>query len=165
MDSNYFGALEAIQRIIPLVRNGGRVVAVSSMSGHVMGRLGGSYSKEIARRFVDSKTPGEITAMMNEYIEAVRAGSHKQQGWPSAAYTVSKAGLIGATRNIARAEQARGSKTLINACCPGYVVTDMTGNTGHKTPDQGAQTPVMLALGDIKGQTGLFWQHEEAVEW
>jgi hypothetical protein len=30
-----------------------------------------------------------------------------------------------------------------------------------KTPDQGAQTPVLLAIGDIGGNTGLFWRDEQ----
>lgn len=69
------------------------------------------------------------------------------------------------TKAIALQEQQKGSKTLINACCPGWVVTDMTKGKGMKTPDQGAQTPVLLALGDIGEQTGLFWQHEKPIEW
>ena len=69
------------------------------------------------------------------------------------------------TKVIAEREKAQGSKVLINSCCPGYVVTDMTRGGGSKTPDEGAQTPVMLALGDIDGQTGLFWQNEKPIEW
>jgi len=41
----------------------------------------------------------------------------------------------------------------------------MTKGGGAKTPDEGAQTPVLLALGDIKGQTGLFWQNERVIQW
>jgi carbonyl reductase 1 len=33
-----------------------------------------------------------------------------------------------------------------------------------KTPDQGAQTPVLLAIGDIGGKTGLFWGEEHEIE-
>ena len=41
----------------------------------------------------------------------------------------------------------------------------MTRGGGYKTPDQGAQTPVMLALEDIQGRTGLFWQEEKELKW
>ena len=54
---------------------------------------------------------------------------------------------------------------LINACCPGWVVTDMTRGAGHKNVDQGAQTPVLLALGDINGQSGQFWEDERPRKW
>jgi carbonyl reductase 1 len=37
----------------------------------------------------------------------------------------------------------------------------MTRGGGVKTPDEGAQTPVMLALSDIGNQTGLFWKDEK----
>jgi carbonyl reductase 1 len=35
---------------------------------------------------------------------------------------------------------------------------------GAKSPDEGAQTPVKLALGDIGGITGRFWRGGEVVE-
>lgn len=37
----------------------------------------------------------------------------------------------------------------------------MTKGGGSKTPDEGAQTPVMLALADIGVKTGLFWRDEK----
>ncbi|CAJ2503308.1 Uu.00g107020.m01.CDS01 [Anthostomella pinea] len=62
-------------------------------------------------------------------------------------------------------EAKRDRGVLVNACCPGWVKTDMTRGGGAKTPDQGAQTPVMLALHDIGGKTGGFWQNEKEIEW
>lgn len=35
---------------------------------------------------------------------------------------------------------------LLNACCPGWVRTDMAGDKAPKSPDEGAITPVYLAL-------------------
>ncbi|PWA18542.1 hypothetical protein CCH79_00017216 [Gambusia affinis] len=35
---------------------------------------------------------------------------------------------------------------LLNACCPGWVRTDMAGPKAPKSPDEGAVTPVYLAL-------------------
>ena len=69
------------------------------------------------------------------------------------------------TRAIALAEREKGSKVLINSCCPGFVNTDMTKGRGSKSVDEGAQTPVILGIGDIKDQTGLFWQHEKPIDW
>ena len=46
-----------------------------------------------------------------------------------------------------------------------YVSTDMTKKRGVKTPDDGAKTPVMLALEDIGGRTGDFWKSEKVAEW
>ena len=91
--------------------------------------------------------------------------SFKAEGWPSAAYAVSKAGEIAFTKAIAVEAKKNGKNVLVNACCPGYVNTDMTKGNGVKTVDEGAKTPVMLALGEIGGKGGEFWQHEKIIEW
>lgn len=49
------------------------------------------------------------------------------------------------------------SKLDINACCPGYVNTDMTSGRGYKTVLQGADTPAWLALLAPKGTSGKFF--------
>jgi carbonyl reductase 1 len=48
---------------------------------------------------------------------------------------------------------------IINACCPGWVKTDMGVQIGRapKTPEDGAKIPVRLAFGDIGGVTGRYW--------
>jgi carbonyl reductase 1 len=133
----------------------------------MVGHLNSKYSLAIRERFLATKTVADVTALMQEFTDAVAAGKHEEQGWPSAAYAVSKSGITGLTRAIALSHQQEhpGSNILINSCCPGFVTTDMTKGRGAKSPDQGAQTPVLLAVGDIKGQTGLFWQHEKPIEW
>lgn len=118
-------------------------------------------------RFLDAKTEDDVSAIMRDFATAVEQGREKDAGFPSAAYAVSKAGCIAGTKALAREESegGRGGKKLINACCPGYVNTDMTKGNGTKTPDQGAQTPVFLALQDLGGKTGEFWRDERVVEW
>lgn len=123
------------------------------------------YSDSIRSRFLAAQTVGDVTSLMESFKAAVKDGKEKEQGWPSAAYATSKAGVTGMTKAVARDARGKGSKTLINSCCPGWVKTDMTKGGGTKTVDEGAQTPVMLALSDIGGQTGLFWQSEKPIEW
>lgn len=157
---NYYSTLEACHAFLPLLKPAGRMVNVASMSGKL-----NKYSDEIRNRFLASKTEDDVTSIMKDFASAVEAGKEKEAGFPSAAYAVSKAGLVGATRALARTEKENGSKVLINSCCPGYVDTDMSKHNGTKSPDEGAQTPVMLAIQDIKGQTGEFWQSEKLFEW
>ena len=130
------------------------------MAGHLH-----RYPESVRSRFRQAQSIQDITRLMKEFEAAVNDGSWKAKGWPGAAYSVSKAGLIGATKVIAREDKAADRKRLINACCPGYVDTDMTKHRGVKTPAQGAQTPVMLAIGEIGEQTGEFWENEKVVEW
>jgi carbonyl reductase 1 len=157
---NYYGTLQATLQLLPHIKDGGRLVNVASMSGHLTDK----YSSSIKSRFLNAKKPEEITQLMEEFTAAVANGTH-QKDWPSAAYAVSKAGVIGMTKAIAQLNAQAGSHTLVNSCCPGYVKTDMTRGGGAKTSDEGAQTPVLLALGDIKGSNGEFWQHERLISW
>ncbi|KAL2408401.1 Carbonyl reductase [NADPH] 1 [Exophiala dermatitidis] len=157
---NYYGTLEATQQILPHIKDGGRLVNVASMVGH----LTSQYSNSIRSRFLQAQKPEDITQLMEEFTSEVAEGKH-EKNWPSSAYAVSKAGVIGMTKTIARQNAESGSKTLINCCCPGYVNTDMTKGRGTKTPDEGAQTPVLVAIGDIKGSNGDFWQNERKIDW
>jgi carbonyl reductase 1 len=157
---NYYSTMSACHAFLPRIKPHGRLVNVASIVG-----LLNRYSPEIRSRFLASKTEEDVTSIMRDFESAVEAGKEKEAGFPSAAYAVSKAGLIGATRALAAAEKEKGSSVLINCCCPGYVNTDMSKGNGKLTPDEGAQTPVMLALKDIGGQTGVFWEKEKPREW
>ncbi|KAF1834544.1 carbonyl reductase [Decorospora gaudefroyi] len=160
LDCNYYKTLEACHAFLPLLKPTGRLVNVASMVGHL-----NKYSDDVRTRFLSSKTEDDVTSIVKDFASAVEAGKEKEAGFPSAAYAVSKAGLIGGTRALARVEKEKGSGVLINCCCPGYVNTDMTKGNRKKTPDEGAKTPVHLAIQDIYGKTGTFWQYEEEIEW
>jgi len=157
---NYYNTMEACHAFLPLMKSEGRIVNLASMAGKL-----NKYSDDVRNRFLASKTEADVTSIMKEFASAVDAGKEKEAGFPSAAYAVSKAGLIGATQALAKKEKENGNTVLINCCCPGYVNTDMTKSNGTLTPDQGAQTPVVLALGDINGATGEFWQNEKPSAW
>lgn len=154
LETNYYGTLEATQNLLPLIRDGGRMVNVSSMAGQL-----NKYSNEVRNAFQQAAKTDvpAVTSLMERFKAVVKDGQEKEAGFPSAAYAVSKAGETAFTKVIAMEESKRGRGVLVNACCPGYVKTDMTRGGGAKTPDEGAKTPVMLALQDIGGTTGEFW--------
>lgn len=160
LHSNYYGTMEATKQLLPHIRSGGRLVNVASAAGHI----DSSYSAPIRARFLKATKTEEITALMEEFVTAVEKDDY-QGTWPGAAYKVSKAAAIGMTKAIAMDNARTGSKTLVNSCCPGYVNTDMTKGRGTKTIDQGAETPVLLALGDIGNSNGEFWSNARVVSW
>ncbi|EEY16621.1 carbonyl reductase [Verticillium alfalfae VaMs.102] len=156
----FSNTLEATRAWIPTLKSDGRIVNVASISGAL-----NKYSRSIRDRFIDAKAVDDVTNLMEEFTAAVAKGTHEADGWPSAAYAVSKAGEIAQTRAIAKELKDDGSKILINSCHPGWVVTDMTKGKGTKTADQGAQTPVQLAIEDIGGKSGTYWSDEREVDW
>ncbi|KAJ6286286.1 hypothetical protein J3E71DRAFT_374815 [Bipolaris maydis] len=161
LNCNYYKTLEASHTFLPLLKPTGRLVNVASMSGKL-----NKYSEPVRNRFLSANSEADITAIMQDFVAAVEAGKEKERGFPTAGYAVSKAGLIGATKILAKQVKESGREgVLVNACCPGYVNTEMTKGNGTKTPDQGAQTPVLLALGDIGSKAGGFWQEEKEIEW
>ena len=165
LSCNYYGTLALAQSLLPHIRKDGRVVNVSSMVGKL-----NKYSPELKQRFKESRIIPDVTQLMEEYQDKVEEGTHTNDGWPSTAYGVSKAGVTGMSRILGRQIVEGKFKgvndgVLLNCCCPGYVDTDMSKHRGRKTPDQGAATPVKLALGDIGTTSGEFWEHEEVSSW
>lgn len=93
-------------------------------------------------------------------------GDHVAKGWPDKYYGTSKVGVTALTKIQAR-EMARCGQEdiLVNACCPGWVRTDMAGDKAPLTPDQGAETPVHLALLPPGSPTGEFWRNKAIAKW
>jgi NAD(P)-dependent dehydrogenase (short-subunit alcohol dehydrogenase family) len=71
-----------------------------------------------------------------------------------AGYNASKAALNMVTVQLA--ESLRDAGIAVNAACPGYVSTDLNGHTGYLTAQEGARTPVRLALLPDLQVTGKF---------
>ncbi len=145
----------------------GRMVNVSSVMGSVaLSRC----SPELQARFrSDDITEEELVGLMERFVRDAQEGVHAERGWPSTAYGVSKTGLTTLTRIMARnlTKERPGDEILINACCPGWVRTDMTGPNATKSPDEGAITPVYLALlpAGAKEPHGQFVSEKKVQPW
>jgi carbonyl reductase 1 len=81
---------------------------------------------------------------------------------------MSKVALIAATIIQQRIFDNQPNKDIIvNACCPGYIKTDMTSNRGPGTPEQGADTPVYLATlePNARSPRGEFVAERKILKW
>jgi len=78
-------------------------------------------------------------------------------------YTASKVALNAVTVSFAKELEPLGIK--VNVVEPGHVRTDLNGNSGFLTPDEGAVTAVKMALLDAQGPTGGFFGSHGRQPW
>ena len=79
------------------------------------------------------------------------------------AYTSSKVALNAVTVSFAKEFEPFGIK--VNAVEPGNVRTDLNGNSGLLTPEEGAETAIRMALIDNSGPTGGFFGSHGRQPW
>lgn len=89
-------------------------------------------------------------------------GAHAEGLGGPGAYGVAKAALNALTRALPR-DLPSGVK--VNACCPGWVATRMGGADAPLSPEEGADTPVWLALLPEDGPTGGFFRNRQPIGW
>jgi carbonyl reductase 1 len=158
IDTNYGGTLRVVNHFLPLMKAKGKIVNVSSRAG----RLSKLSSSQLVARFLEPNlTIEQLNALLDEFVAHIAADTYEKNGWPKNTYAVSKIGMSMLTRILARDHP----ELIINACCPGWVRTDMAGPNAPLTPAQGAETPVHLALLDENGKTGRFWYDLEDHDW
>lgn len=124
----------------------GRVVNISSLQGL---KALENCSEDLQEKFrCDTLTEGDLVDLMKKFVEDTKNEVHEREGWPDSAYGVSKLGVTVLTRILARQldEKRKADRILLNACCPGWVKTDMARDQGSRTVEEGAETPVYLAL-------------------
>ncbi len=72
-------------------------------------------------------------------------------------YSLSKLALNGATILLANALKSKG--IAVYAMCPGWVKTDMGGDSAPRTPEQGADTAIWLATETSIEESGKFFRN------
>lgn len=89
-------------------------------------------------------------------------GQLEDMGGDSAAYRISKTSLNAVTRILAH--ELAEKKIHVNSICPGWVKTEMGGDSAPRTVEQGADTIVWLATGEGKASGGFF-RDRKKISW
>jgi NAD(P)-dependent dehydrogenase (short-subunit alcohol dehydrogenase family) len=82
-------------------------------------------------------------------------------GYAGVAYPASKTAVNTVTVQYAKAFPGM----RINAVEPGFTKTDLNGNTGVQTVEQGAEIIVRMAQVGLEGPTGGFFDAEGTLPW
>ncbi|CAL0318350.1 unnamed protein product [Lupinus luteus] len=156
---NYYGAKITAESLLPLLQKSDspRIVNVSSTLGKLE-YVSNEWAKGV---FGDANnlTEEKVDEVVKEFLKDLKEEALESKGWPRTlgAYIISKAALNASTRIL-----AKNYPTIsINSVCPGYVKTDITSNTGFLTVEEGAASPVRLALLSNGSPSGLFYQRTE----
>ncbi|KAF3441309.1 hypothetical protein FNV43_RR15222 [Rhamnella rubrinervis] len=159
---NYYGAKRATEALIPFLQlsDSPRIVNVSSSMGKIE-KVKNEWAKSVFSE-AESLTEEKIDEVVREFLKDFKDGSLESKGWSTflSSYTVSKAAMNAYTRILAN----KYPSFRINSVCPGYVKTDINLNTGILTVEEGAASPVKLALLPNDGPSGLFFIRSEVSE-
>ena len=107
----------------------------------------------------ENLTEEKVDKVLKEFLKDFKEGSVEARKWPTflSAYTLSKAAMNAHTRILAK----KYPNFCINCVCPGFVKTDMNGNAGVLSIEEGGASPVKLALLPDGSPSGLFYVRQE----
>ncbi|XP_027334884.1 (+)-neomenthol dehydrogenase-like isoform X3 [Abrus precatorius] len=156
---NYYGAKRTAESLLPLLQlsDSPRIVNVSSGWGKLE-RLSNEWAKGVLSD-AENLTEERVDEVLKEFLKDFKEGSLESKGWPKHAgvYMISKAALNAYTRILAK----KYPNFLINSVCPGFVKTDINGNSGVLTVEEGAASPVRVALLPNDGPSGILYIRSE----
>ncbi|CAN8258005.1 unnamed protein product [Cochlearia groenlandica] len=152
---NYYGVKRMCEAMIPLLESSDspRIVSIASSMGKLE-NVSNEWAKEVMSDG-EKLTEERIDGVMSEYLKDYRQGGLEAKGWPRvmSGYILSKAGVIALTRVLAKQHKS----FIVSSVCPGFVNTDINFNTGILTVEEGAASPVRLALLPDGEPSGLFF--------
>ena len=109
VNTNFSGLLNMMRVFVPIIKSHGRVVNISSYHPGLLSRLS---SQNLRDKFSNPNiTEAEVISLMQEFIEDVREGRHKEKGWCSTFYASSKVGESAIANIFARDIQNSGKKS------------------------------------------------------
>lgn len=163
IDVNFRSLLDIEQVLFSLLRDGARVVNVSSACGHLSNIKNKEWLKNLKQK--DLRTE-DIIAFVNNYLDTLKNGTFNKNDFADngkhAEHRVSKIALTALTM----VQQKKYKNISINAIYPGHIKTDMAAGGGELDPDEAAKTVLYLLLDASPNLKGSFmWDNRRLIDW
>ena len=165
IDVNYNGPLNVHYYILPLLRDNGRVLNMSSDCGHLLNIRNRYWIKRLSKSDLNIN---DINEFVDWFLESSRFETFTTtdiaDGGTLAAYRVSKVALSALT--IVQQKKFEHKNVSVNSLNPGHIKTDMTEGEGDLTPDEAALKIVYLVLdapATLKGS--YIWHDLKVNDW
>ncbi|KAJ8710540.1 hypothetical protein PYW08_009055 [Mythimna loreyi] len=165
IDINYRSLLTIEKYLFPLLRDGARVVNISSACGHLSNLKRQSWIQTLQD---PDLTREQINDFVDEYLESVKNGTFDKNDFADegkhAEHRVSKIALTALTRVLQREYADRNIS--INAVHPGHMKTEMAQGGGEVEPEQSAELVLYLILDASQKLKGTFmWHDRTLIDW
>lgn len=163
IDANYRSLLKIEEYIFPLLRDGARVVNISSACGHLSNLRNKNWIEQLKSPRL---TTEELNKFVNQYLESVKNGTFDKNDFADdgkhAEHRVSKI----AVNALSLIQQRKYKNISINVVHPGHVKTDMANEGGETDPDEAAKVILYLILEASPNLKGSFmWHDGKLVDW
>lgn len=165
IDINYNGLLTMQEIIFPLVKNGGRILNISSCAGHLSNVRNKFWIYRLKKRDL---SVDDVNEFVKWFLNAKEKGTFTKDQLADnsivCAYRVSKVAIAALT--IVQQKLFNAKNICINSMHPGIVKTDMTSSRGFYTVDEAAETPLYLLLEAPDTIKGAFvWYDKKIIDW
>ncbi|KAK3015585.1 hypothetical protein RJ639_007394 [Escallonia herrerae] len=145
--TNFYGSKLLIETLLPFFRRSDSISRILNISSR-LGLLDKLKSPTVKETLLNEENLFEeqIEGVINLFLENVKNGTWKSQGWPElwTDYAVSKLALNAYSKVLAKRYEGRGLS--VNCFCPGFTQTSMTHGKGTHTADDAADLGARLAL-------------------
>lgn len=163
IEINYKSLINIEELLYPLLRDGARVVNVSSACGHLSNLRNKKWLDLLTKKDLKKE---DINSFVEEYLESVKNGTFRKEDFADegkhAEHRVSKIALTALTM----VQQKIYPNVSINAVHPGLIATDMAKIKGGVDPDEAAKTILYLILEASPKLKGTFmWFNRKLIDW
>lgn len=165
IDINYRSLLTIEKYLYPLLRDGARVVNISSACGHLSNLKKQSWIRTLQD---PDLTTEQINEFVDQYLDSVKNGTFDKNDFADegkhAEHRVSKIALTALTKVQQRKYADRNIS--INAVHPGHMKTEMAQGGGEVEPDESAKLVLYLILDACPKLKGSFmWHDRTLIDW